>query len=530
MIFVASVEILAAGLVVKLTALITSPDVANSHDDLILYSLICVGIFAIKGMLALLDNWFQGRWVQNFLVFIKHKLIRRYTKMDYAHQIIRNSGESLSVLFSDVDVYIRMGLTALGIFLTEILVLFVLLGFLLYIELKITFILIFLLGTLSYVTLRFLLPVFRKWGKIAQNTAKRGYQEGLQILQSYRDILIFGKTEYFIERYMKQARLRASVNIKTGVSQVIPRTGIELVFIIFFAGIVITYSMQNADFSTLMLTLSAYLYAGFRLLPGLNRMIIQMNNIKMADASLERVISEMTSPLLEKNYVSAPDLSFNKTIQISNVSYQYPETQRVVLSNITLEIKKGEFLGILGKTGSGKSTLLSLILGLINPTEGQITVDGEYPVNTPNWHQKIGYTAQNFDLIDGTLLDNIAFGVPEEDRDQKRIKKAISDAQLDSFIEKLPEGTSTYIGERGVRISGGERQRVALARALYTQPEVLMLDEATSALDIETEASIMETIKALRNENLTIITITHRPETLKNADRVIEIRDGKLLA
>ncbi len=531
MIFVASIEILAASFVVKLTATITAPDVSNADNSrlLVLYSIICVGIFALKGLLSLLDSWFQNRWVQGFLVFIKHQLIQRYTKMDYAHQIIRNSGESLSVLFSDIDVYIRMGLTALGILLTELLVLVVLLGFLFYIELKMTAILVLLLGSLSFLALRFLLPIFRKWGKIAQDTAKRGYQEGLQILQSYRDILIFGKTEYFIKRYMDQARLRASVNVKTSVSQVIPRTGIELIFILFFAGIVITYSLQDADFSKLTLTLSAYLYAGFRLLPGLNRILIQMNNIKMADASLGRVINEMTSPLLEKNYINAPDLSFKNTIQVSNISYQYPETERVVLSDITLEIKKGEFLGILGKTGSGKSTLLSLILGLITPTEGSIKVDEKYPVNTTHWHQKIGYTAQNFDLIDGTLLDNIAFGVPAENRDPDLIKKVISDAQLDDFISKLPEGADSYIGERGIRISGGERQRVALARALYTQPEVLMLDEATSALDIETEASIMETIKALRNKDLTIITITHRPETLKNADRVIEIKDGKLL-
>ena len=517
-------------LLLKLTALITSPDVSESTDKLVMYAILCVGIFALKGTLSLLDSWFQNKWVQNFLVFIKQKLIQRYTKMDYAHQIIRNSGDSLSILFSDIDVYIRMGLTALGIFLTEMLVLVVLLGFLFYIEPQMTAILVLLLGSLSIVTLRYLLPTFRKWGKMAQNTAKKGYQEGLQILQSYRDILIFGKTEYFVERYMEQARIRASVNVKTSVAQVIPRISIELIFIMFFAGIVSVYALQNADFSTLTMTLSAYLYAGFRLLPGLNRLTIQMNNIKMAEASLERVISEMTSPLLEKNYISAPDLTFNKTIKLSNVSYQYPESDRIVLSDVTLDIKKGEFLGILGKTGSGKSTLLSLILGLINPTEGQIIIDGQYPVNATDWHRKIGYTAQNFDLIDGTLIDNIAFGVSPEDIDMELVKKSITDAQLDSFIEKLPEGIDTYIGERGVRISGGERQRVALARALYTQPEVLMLDEATSALDIDTEASIMQTIKELRSKDLTIITITHRPETLKNADRVIEIKDGKLVA
>ena len=238
------------------------------------------------------------------------------------------------------------------------------------------------------------------------------------------------------------------------------------------------------------------------------------------DAELKIWISSENLPTVSKK--------FNKNIEMKDVSFSYPGHDKNVLSNIDLIVKKGEFIGIVGETGSGKSTLLHLLLGLLLPKEGAVLIDEKYPANSHKWHSKIGYAAQNFHLIDGSIADNIAFGVPERKRDVKRINKVVKDAQIDRFVKALPNGIDTEIGEKGALVSGGERQRIALARALYQQPDVLMLDEATSALDLSTEKSIMDSVIKLKKKDLTIIAVTHRLDTLKAADRIIVIENGRI--
>jgi ATP-binding cassette, subfamily B, bacterial PglK len=518
-------EILAASLIVILATRITSP---GADQNLIGISIACLAVFVVKGGFILADSYIQTRWIQNLLLDLKERLVQRYTRMDYAHQVMRNSGQSLAVLYNDTDIYMRMGLSAVGIMLTETLIFCVMIGFLLYLQPQITFVLLVLFGGMGFFFVRYLFPVFKRWGKILQQAVEKTYRESLQIFQSYKDILIFGKTEYFIDRYMQQSEVRAQITTKSSVMQVIPRTSIEIIFVMFFVGLVIYFSLSDGDFVALTAVLSAYLYAGFRLLPGLNRILIQINTLKMSEASIQLVVDEMNSPLHESVYVETPDLAFNNSINVQNISYAYPHAGRTALADISFDISKGEFVGIVGATGSGKSTLLHLILGLLLPTEGKVLIDGKYPANSREWHTHIGYTAQNFDLMDGTIADNIAFGVLPEQRDEALIASVIKDAQLEQFVSKLPQGTETPIGEKGVMISGGERQRIALARALYRKPSILMLDEATSALDLQTEFSIMQAIKELRKKNLTILAITHRPETLKDADRILVIENGRI--
>ena len=195
--------------------------------------------------------------------------------------------------------------------------------------------------------------------------------------------------------------------------------------------------------------------------------------------------------------------------------------------NFDLEIKKGECVGFVGETGSGKSTLIDIILGLLKPTAGSILIDNLYPVNSYQWHQKIGYVPQATYLIDDTIEANIAFGEKIEKIDHAHLLKVIEDAQLSSFISQLPSGVKTIVGERGIKLSGGERQRISIARALYRNPEVLIFDEATSALDNDTERRLMETIYSV-SKNRTVIMIAHRLSTLNRCDRIINISHGQI--
>jgi ATP-binding cassette subfamily C protein len=260
-------------------------------------------------------------------------------------------------------------------------------------------------------------------------------------------------------------------------------------------------------------------------MPGLNRIINQLNAFKSVVPYIERVYHEFNFVSAKENYVDVPKLEFRQELSLANVSFRYLNTEKDVLNGTCLVIRKGECIGIVGETGSGKSTLVDIMLGLLRPQTGSILIDGQFPVNSYQWHQKIGYVPQSVYLIDDAIEANIAFG--EQNIDEARLNETINAAQLRKFIDQLPLGYKTIVGERGIRLSGGERQRIAIARALYHNPEVLIFDEATSALDNETEARLMETIHAVSKDR-TVIMVAHRLTTLEGCDRIVKMGEGMI--
>ena len=221
-------------------------------------------------------------------------------------------------------------------------------------------------------------------------------------------------------------------------------------------------------------------------------------------------------------------LKFQKEINLRNLCFSYPIRKEFSLSEISMTIKKGNFIGIIGETGSGKSTLINLFTGLLRPSEGKIEVD-ELNIfsNLPEWHKKIGYVPQSIYLTDDTVRKNIAFGLRENDIDDDLIKQAIEKASLSEFLKNLPNGLDTIVGEKGIRISGGQQQRIGIARALYRDPEILILDEATSSLDNLTEKKIMDSIHFLKRKK-TLIVVTHRLSTVNKCDKIFFINKGKI--
>ena len=221
-------------------------------------------------------------------------------------------------------------------------------------------------------------------------------------------------------------------------------------------------------------------------------------------------------------------IKFNQEINLNNINFSYPLRKEFSLSNITMEIKKGDFIGIVGETGSGKSTLVNLIIGLFKPSSGKIEVDKiDIHSNVEQWYKKIGYVPQSIFLIDDSIRKNIAFGLLEEDINDELVNLAIKKANLNNFLNSLPEGLNTIVGEKGIRLSGGQQQRIGIARALYRNPEILILDESTSSLDQDTEKKIMESVQSLKKEK-TLIVITHRLVTVKNCDKIFYIEKGQL--
>jgi ATP-binding cassette, subfamily B, bacterial PglK len=297
-------------------------------------------------------------------------------------------------------------------------------------------------------------------------------------------------------------------------------------FILLYFGLAIARGDQSQE--TLSI-LGLFGYVGLRLQPSLQLIVGGLNALKFAAAPLEDLHADLLAVEALPETPRTPDPCPSGPVSCwRDVTFQYEETDRPALSGIDLTIRPGEQIGICGPTGGGKTTLVDVITGLLQPTSGTVTVDGaDLREHDRAWQRNLGVVPQMVFLTDDTFRHNIAFGVPDDEIDQTALDEAIDSAQLREFVDSLPEGLETVVGERGVRISGGQRQRIAIARALYHRPSVLVFDEGTSALDNTTEALLMESIERLRGDH-TIILIAHRLSTVRSSDRVVFIEAGRI--
>ena len=268
--------------------------------------------------------------------------------------------------------------------------------------------------------------------------------------------------------------------------------------------------------------------AAVKLIPSTNRLIFYINEIFYGEPALDKLVEILNKKedYKEKEIGSKQlYITLKDKITISNIFYHYPNTEKNILYNAKMEIPVGSFVGIIGASGSGKTTVVDILLGLLKPQKGNVFSDGvDISSNYEEWLSHIGYIPQMIFMLEDNIRNNIAFGVPEDEIEDTKIWKALEDSQLLDFVNQLPEGLDTQIGERGIRISGGQRQRIGIARALYTNPELLIFDEATSALDNETEAAIMESIHSLYGKK-TMIIIAHRLQTIKKCDIVYKVEN-----
>jgi len=268
------------------------------------------------------------------------------------------------------------------------------------------------------------------------------------------------------------------------------------------------------------------------MIPSANRVLMYIDTLRRSTPAIERLVADQETfkPEVAPANGSERSLEFHDAVRLERVTYSYAAAPRPVLHDVTLAIGRGASVGIVGPTGAGKSTLVDLILGLIDPSAGRVTVDGvELPAVRAAWQRRIGYVPQVAFLFDDTIRRNVALGIPDDDVDEERLKQAVALAQLDGFVATLPAGLDTTVGERGLRLSGGQRQRIAIARSLYHQPELLVFDEATAALDNATERDVTAAIEALKGKK-TLIIIAHRLTTVRRCDTLIMLHEGRVVA
>jgi ABC-type bacteriocin/lantibiotic exporter with double-glycine peptidase domain len=407
--------------------------------------------------------------------------------------------------------------------------------------LSISFVIIFsniklflLLFLLLFVPVIFLLTFFKnilvKKGEIARIFRTKRL---ITISESFNNIkfIKLRNFENFIVEYFNKYNFKAMHQdmISTFISK-IPRIVLETFSILTILIIVYFLYFSFGDIKKILPILTLLIVSVVRLIPSVGNIIVALNNYKYNYASFKNFEILFQKKLdLEKNRINQSyeeKLIFNEKVTIKNISYRYPNKQKLIIENFNYEIKKNEKIGIYGKSGIGKSTLLNLILGLITPTKGKILCDNiQIERNLKNWNSKIGYVPQKITLFDETIINNICFGTDNKEIDVKHLDAVIKQTELEDFIKNLPEKFDTKVGHEGNIVSGGQLQRIGIARALYNKPEILILDEPTSSLDNTIEKAI---IKSLFNiKEITIILVSHNKSIIEMCDRTIELTDKK---
>jgi ABC-type multidrug transport system fused ATPase/permease subunit len=531
-------EVLTASLIVIFAQVLNQPEFGMKYLGMIGFhnylspgravfyiAIIVGGVYLIKNLIAAAEAFYQNFSIQKMNYIFKNRLLYRYAEADYAFSLTRNSSFGLAVVGGDAELMFSAGMLSAVMILSEGMVFLFLIGMIIYMNPSLAIVVFIVSAVLGLIVTKGLLPQFYQWGQRLQEASLLCGQNLLQFFHGFKEIILLGKREAFINSYQYYSQKKSRVQALQTATNVLPRLAIETLFVGIFVLAIAVLCLEQESPERMIGVLGGYLYVGFRLMPGLNRMINQLNFLKAGIPSIDRVYSEYTQIAAKENYEDIPDFEFRESINFKGVSFRYVNADTDALQNIFLDIKRGECVGVIGETGSGKSTLIDIILGLLRPYQGEVLIDNKFCASSYQWHKKIGYVPQSIYLIDDTVEANIAFG--EDEIDKQRLRLVIDAAQLRGLIDNLPEGEKTIVGERGVRLSGGERQRIAIARALYRNPEVLIFDEATSALDNETEEKLMETIRAV-SKNRTVIMIAHRLTTLKDCDRIIVMEKGKI--
>ncbi len=357
----------------------------------------------------------------------------------------------------------------------------------------------------------------------------KALQEGLG---GIRDVLLNGTQKVYCDTYGKAHVPYLRARGSNYFIQFCPRFGMEATGMVLIAGMAYALSKQTGGLGTALPVLGVLALGAQRLLPILQQIYLGWVVIAGNQHSVAEVIDLLDQPLPPESNDPKPEpLPFRGSISFESVRFRYSEDGPWILNGVDFTIPKGSTVGFVGATGSGKTTTMDLLMGLLDPTEGEILVDG-LPINAEHrrsWQQNIAHVPQAIFLADTSLLENIALGIPPESIDMERVRYAARQAQISEFIESLPQSYNAFVGERGIRLSGGQRQRIGMARALYKRATVLVFDEATSSLDNSTEHAVMDAIHNL-NSDLTIVLVAHRLTTVQNCDIIFEMANGKIVA
>ena len=460
-------------------------------------------------------------------------LVEGYLHQPYSWFLNRHSADLGKTIFSEVQAVINNGMTPLMTLMAQSTVALALLILLLIVDPLLALSVGVVLG-LAYASI---FAVMSGWLKRMGQARIQANQERFTALSeafgATKEVKVGGLEQVYIQRFATPAEIFAKGQATANVIAQLPRFALEAIA---FGGmlLVILYLMtKSGSFAASLPIIALYAFAGYRLMPALQQIYGAFTQLCFAGPALDALHKDLSSlQAADAQQGQLSPLPLNKAIMLSQVSYRYPNASKTALKGIDLIIPACSTVGFVGATGSGKTTMVDVILGLLEPQEGSLKIDGQ-PITAANrrqWQRAIGYVPQHIYLADDSVEANIAFGVNAKSIDPQAVERAAEIANLHEFVvNDLPQGYATTVGERGVRLSGGQRQRIGIARALYHNPQVLILDEATSALDNLTEKAIIEAVHNLDN-NVTVIMIAHRLSTVEKCDQIVMIEQGTIAA
>jgi ABC-type multidrug transport system fused ATPase/permease subunit len=541
---VASVgELISIGAVIPFLGVLTTPERLFDHavtQPLILWlgltnpqqlvlpiTLLFVIGSAVSCALRLLLLWANTKFAYAVGAELSIDIYRRTLYQPYTVHCLRNSSEVISGISTKVANTIFIINQILGIISSACILMAILAGvFYLY-----PLIALCVFGGFAAIYMIILL-LTRKRLYANSHLISRQSDRVLKTLQEglggIRDVLIDGSQNVYCKIYSKADHSLREAQASNAFISASPRYIVEALGITVIAALTYFLVKLNAGISLALPALGGLALSAQRILPLLQQIYASGSGILGSQATLDDILTLLNQPMpISSAEVGMMPLPFEQSIALKNVSFRYQSETSQVLNKLTITIKKGSRVGFIGSTGSGKSTLLDIVMGLLEPSGGTLEIDGEAlcAANTRSWQARIAHVPQAIFLSDSTIEENVAFGVPKNEIDFERVRRAASQAQINDVIERWPQQYQTIVGERGVRLSGGQRQRIGIARALYKQADVIVFDEATSALDSETEQAVMQAIDGL-NRGYTLLIVAHRLSTLANCSEIIEINKG----
>ena len=489
-----------------------------------------VGVFYIaRAAFLSWTDWVRQGVVYGSAASAAERLLARYLAADYLFHVRRRSASLIEPMTRAADIAYELVAGSAVNILAEVVTITALAVVLLVSAPPIT------LVAVAVVLALVLVPIVmtrRSWEAIGESE-RTLHQQQLHVLQqsigAIKDVKVTGRQEFFEAEFRNTRRKLAHTKQRRSWAAGVARLGVEATLILSMLLVVFLVMQNNVSSGATVSVLALFAYTGFRVVPSANRIMLNVGYLREAHPWVVSMQHDMRSlrPPPPRTFAHQPAM-LRDTLACEEVSFRYEDGAPLALDRVSLAIRRGESIGIVGPTGAGKTTLVDVLLGLLPPTSGRVMVDGEPLTGRERaWQRQIGYVSQDVYLLDDTLRRNIAFGIADSAIDETRLASAVSLARLDEVVTALPKKLETVVGEDGVRLSGGQRQRVAIARALYHDPAVIVFDEATAALDNQTEREVTAAIASLRGTR-TLIAIAHRLSTVKDCDRLIYLREGRV--
>lgn len=544
----AVLQVAGVGLIVPVVSIVMDPEAMETNalvrnlymwlgmdskrQFTILIMLGLIGVFIAKNVFMYFQQKFMYAFVYTNQFKTSERMMKNYMRRGYEFYLSADTAKVQRSITSDVNNMYALILSLLQLLSDGIVFVFLVI-YCFSQDPVMTILIAGVLLALLWIIKKILKPILKRAGEDNQDYYSSLFKWISQSVQGIKEIKIAGKEKYFVSEYVKYGHGYVDAVQKYSLYNNIPKLFIETICVMCMIGYMLFMILSGVDSDVMIQTLTAFAAAALILLPCVNRINNQLNSI----AYFEPFFLGVTDNLQDEISGEKTDLSFaieaerqlpvHNSIRLEDITYAYPGTEKLIFDHADMEIPVGAAVGIVGTSGAGKTTVVDILLGLLEVQTGTIYADGtNVKEHYRAWLKNIGYIPQMIFMLDDTIRNNVAFGVPEDSIDETRVWEVLKEAQLDEFVRSLPQGLDTGIGERGVRLSGGQRQRIGIARALYENPEVLILDEATSALDNDTEAAIMDSINRLHGKK-TLIIIAHRLQTIEKCDLIYRVENGK---